>query len=166
MEQTGEESARREPWFGRAARGAGAGVVATAAMSVVQFPGASSGGHLPPPIEITRRLHRATGRRARPRQLFARGIALHLAFGAVAGSLYAVVAPRRFRELSATAYAGLLYGASYRGYLPALALHQHASDDAAPRQRTNLAAHAIFGLALAEVLRVTDPAAEQDSSPT
>ena len=148
----------REPWYRRTGRGALAGVVATVAMSAAQFPGASAGGKYPPPVEITRRLNRLTGRRPSRGSLFAQGIALHLAFGAAAGALYALVAPRRLREISATAYAAMLYGASYRGYLPALGLHPSGEHDDTTRQASNVAGHVIYGLTLAEALRLTEPA--------
>ena len=147
----------REPWYRRAGRGALAGVAATVAMSAVQFPGASAGGEDPPPVEITRRLHLLAGRRTGRGTLFAEGIALHLGFGAAAGALYALVAPRRLRELSASAYAAMLYGASYRGYLPALGLHPRGEHDDPKRQASNVGGHVVYGLVLAEALRFTEP---------
>src|SRR5437868_833104 len=55
----------REAWYRRGARGALAGVAATVAMSVVQFPGALAAGDAPPPVELTRRLDRRSERRPR-----------------------------------------------------------------------------------------------------
>ncbi len=129
-------------------------------MSVVQFPGAAAGGYLPPPVEITRRFHRIAGRRPDRSELFSRGVALHLAFGAACGALYAIAAPRQFRELSATAYTGLVYALSYRASLPALGLHPHGTHDNDAPQITNIAGHLIYGLTLAELLRATDPKAD------
>jgi hypothetical protein len=147
-----------EPWYRRALRGAFAGSVATGAMSVVQFSGAASAGKHPPPIEITRRVHHVLPTRTpRGRSLYLRGIVLHLAFGAVSGAVYGVGAPRRFRELTGTAYAGFIYVASYRGYLAAFGLHPHDERDDARRQAANVAGHVIYGLGLAEVMRWTDP---------
>jgi hypothetical protein len=152
----------REPWYRRAGRGALAGVAATVAMSAVQFPGASAGGRRPPPVEITRRLHLLAGRRPGRGTLYAEGIALHLGFGAAAGALYALVAPRRLRELSATAYAAMLYGTSYRGYLPALGLHPSGEHDDTTRHAANVAGHVVYALTLAEALRLTEPAHDPD----
>ena len=73
------------------------------------------------------------------------------------GALYALVAPRRLRELSASAYAAMLYGASYRGYLPALGLHPRGEHDDPKRQASNVAGHVVYGLVLAEALRFTEP---------
>ncbi|HEY3672388.1 MAG TPA: hypothetical protein VGN51_15745 [Acidimicrobiia bacterium] len=151
----------REPWYRRAARGALAGAGATVAMSTVQFPGALAVGRFPPPVEITRRLQQVRGRRPDRHRLFARAAALHLAFGAGCGALYAVVAPRRFRELSAIAFAGVIYEGSYRASLPALRLHPHTADDHTSRQVSNVAGHLIYGLTLAELLRLTDPHDDQ-----
>lgn len=147
----------QEPWYRRGARGALAGAGATLAMTAVQFPGSVAAGHAPPPIEITRRLHLARGRRPDRRRLFSRGTALHLAFGSGCGALYAIVAPRRLRELSATAFAGALYVVSYRLSLPALGLHPHSRHDDTGRQAANVASHLVYGVTLAELLRVTDP---------
>jgi hypothetical protein len=151
-----------EPWYRRGLRGAYAGCVATGAMSLVQFAGASSARRHPPPIEITRRLHLPLPTRTpRGPSLYVRGIALHVAFGALTGAIYGVVAPRRLREVTATAYAGLLYGASYRGYLSALGLHPHPKRDDTRRQAANAVAHLVYGLGLAEVMRATDPEAPE-----
>jgi hypothetical protein len=146
-----------ERWYRRAARGAVAGAVATVAMSAVQFPGAARGGRRPPPFEITRRLHHRAGTSIGTPSLLARGTALHLAFGASAGTLYALVAPARLRELSAPAFASVLYGVAYRSGLPALSLHPHADHDDRRRQRANAVAHLVYGITLAELLRWTDP---------
>ena len=155
---------RSEPWYRRTARGALAGGVATLAMSAVQFPVTSAGGRRPPPIEITRRLHLWSGRRPSEPSLWTRGFLFHLVFGAACGALYATVAPRRLRRVTAPAYAGLIYAGSYRGYLPATGLHPHSADDDARRQVANVAGHVVYGLTLAELLRVTEPKDEIDES--
>jgi hypothetical protein len=151
-----------EAWYRGLARGAGAGAAATVLMSAVQFPGARAARRFPPPVEITRRLHHLTGRAPDRGQSYARGVALHLAFGAGCGALYALLAPRRFRELTATGYAAALYGASSRGSLPLLSLHAHTRRDDPRRQLTNLAAHLVYGITLAEILRLTDPSTDDD----
>jgi hypothetical protein len=148
---------RTEPWYRRTARGALAGGAATVAKSAVQFPTAVAAGRRPPPHEITRRLHLGFGRRPDPPTVLMKGLALHLAFGTACGALYATFAPRRLRELTATAYAGLLYAGSYRGLLPAMRLHPHSGKDDTSRQVGNLVAHLVYGVTLAEMLRWTDP---------
>jgi hypothetical protein len=147
-----------DPWYRRALRGAIAGCAGTALMTPIQFAGASSAGAHAPPIEVTRRLHRLLPvARPRPRELQARGLALHLAFGAIAGALYGIAAPRRAREASGVAYAAALFGTSYLGYLPLLSLHPPAHRDDGRRQAANAAAHVVYGLTLAEAMRLSDP---------
>jgi hypothetical protein len=148
---------RTEPWYRRTARGALAGGVATAAMSAVQFPTAVASGRRPPPLEITHRFHLGFGRRPDPATVLVKGFVLHFAFGTACGALYATFAPRRFREITASAYAGLLYAGSYRGILPAMRLHPHSGKDDTRRQVANFVAHAVYGVTLAEMLRWTDP---------
>jgi hypothetical protein len=153
---------RTEPWYRRTARGALAGGAATVAMSAVQFPTAVAAGRRPPPLEITHRLHLGFGRRPDPPTVLLKGFALHLAFGTACGALYATFAPRRFRELTASAYAALLYAGSYRGILPAMRLHPHTGKDDTRRQVANLVAHLVYGVTLAEMLRWTDPDERDD----
>lgn len=151
-----------EAWYRRAARGAGAGALATVAMSTVQFPGARRDGRLPPPVEITRRLHARRGAPTPRPVLVSEAVVAHLAFGAACGALYALLAPARLREISATVFAGALYAVSYRGVLPSLGLHPHSDDDDRGRQVANLAGHIVYGLTLAEGLRITDPRPPSD----
>ncbi len=151
-----------ETWYRRAARGAGAGALGTVAMSSIQFPGARRAGRFPPPVEITRRFHERRGARPAPWALVTEAVVLHLAFGAACGALYALLAPARLREVTAAVFAGALYGVSYRGLLPSLGLHPHSDDDDRRRRFTNLAGHVVYGLTLAEVLRVTDPRPPSD----
>ena len=49
-----------------------------------------------------------------------RATVAHFAFGVGAGALYGLLAPRRFREGTGIAYAGLIWATSYLGWLPAL----------------------------------------------
>ena len=143
----------REPWYRRALRGAGAGCAATVAIErgpvSRRVRGRSSSTarrdhpEAPPPVPdadpgLTVRVPR--------------GVALHLAFGAASGALYGIVAPRRFREATATAAVGLIYTASYRGYLSTFGLHPHPERDDSRRQRANVAAHVVYGVVLAEIM--------------
>jgi hypothetical protein len=146
-----------ETWYRRVARGAGAGALATVAMSAVQFPGARRAERLAPPVEITRRLHLRHGASPPRPAVVAEAVLLHLAFGASGGALYALVAPRRQREVTASLFTGALYALSYRGWLPSLGLHPHSDDDDRSRQAANVAGHVVYGLTLAELLRLTDP---------
>jgi uncharacterized protein DUF6789 len=148
----------RDPWYRRALRGAVAGCAGTALMTPIQFEGAAKSHTHAPPIEITRRLHRALPlTRPRRQELHARGLALHVAFGTVAGALYGIAAPQRAREATGLAYGAALFAASYFGYLPFFNLHPAADRDRSNRQLANVGAHAVYGLALAEGMRVSDP---------
>ena len=147
-----------ERWYRRALRGAAAGCIATGAMSVVQFSGAEIAGRRPPPVEITWRVSRQVpGRTPRGSALYFRGVLLHVGFGAACGVLYALVAPNRFRALSGTASAAMIYTASYHGFLTAVGLHPRPSDDNVGRHVANVAGHAVYGAVLGEVMRRTDP---------
>jgi hypothetical protein len=148
----------RDPWYRRALRGALAGCAGTALMTPLQFAGASRTGNHAPPIEITRRLHRALPfSRGRVQALHARGLALHVAFGAVFGALYGIASPRRARELTGLGYAATIFGVGYFASLPVLSLHPPAHRDDRSRQLANAGAHAVYGLALAETMRLSDP---------
>jgi hypothetical protein len=148
----------RDPWYRRALRGALAGCAGTALMTPLQFEGAIRSRTHAPPIEITRRLHRALPlTRPRRQELHARGLAMHVAYGALAGALYGIAAPRRGREATALGYAAVMFGVSYFGYLPLFSLHPPAHRDNWNRQLANAGAHAVYGLTLAEGMRVTDP---------
>ena len=144
-------------WYRRALRGALAGCAGTALMTPLQFEGASKAGAHAPPYEITRRLHRALSLgRPRAPELQARGFALHVAFGAIAGAVYGIAAPRRAREVTGLGYAAAILGVSYFGFLPMLNLHPPAHRDHWNRQVANAAGHAVYGLTLAVAMRLSD----------
>jgi len=147
----------QDPWYRRALRGAAAGCAGTALMTPIQFAGATKAARHAPPIEITRGLHRALPWRQPPvRELQARGLALHAAFGAVAGAVYGIVAPARARLATGLGYAAFLYSGSYFGYAPILGLHPAAHRDNRRRQLANAVAHVVYGATLAETMRLTD----------
>ncbi len=136
-------------------RGAFSGSVATVLMTVVIFGGQKLFGfHTPPPVEITRRVSRRVGisppRSKEGFQVF--WLAGHLAYGAACGVLFALV--RRFLPPQ-PAPAGLIAGGtvwavSYFGYLPSLSLYPWPEDDPDARTIVMIAAHAVYGVALAE----------------
>jgi len=148
----------RDPWYRRALRGAIAGAAGTALMTPLQFEGAAMSRTHAPPIEVTRRLQRALPLTRRRRQeLHARGLALHVAFGGLAGALYGIAAPRRAREATGLGFAAALFGVGYLGFLPFFSLHPAAHRDEWTRQLANAGAHAVYGLTLAEGMRISDP---------
>jgi hypothetical protein len=80
---------------------------------------------------------------------------LHYAFGGVAGALFPLVAPRR---VGAAVGAGVAYGlavwsGSYLGLLPAIGVRHNAKDDSAARSSIMIAAHVVWGITLALLVR-------------
>ena len=146
-----------EPWYRRTARGALAGCAATALMSAVQWPLAFASGEDPPPVQIMKRVNAVLPGRTPRTTVVRRATVAHFAFGAGAGALYGLLAPRRFREGTGIAYAGLIWGTSYLGWLPALHLHPSVPRDDRGRQIGNAAGHLVYGIALAEGMRLTRP---------
>ena len=89
--------------------------------------------------------------------------AAHLAAGAAFGALY-TVAFRPLTQALPRAVSGALFGlavwfVSYQGVAPALELLPPASDDNPDRQRTNAAAHLVFGTTLG----LLEPSREADA---
>jgi len=145
-----------DPWYRRAVRGALAGFVGTAVMSLVQWPVAFAASEDPPPVEIGERLHHMLpGRQPSRRAIVLRSTALHLAFGTTAGALYGIAAPRAHREGTGVGFAALIWSASYFGLLPTIGVHPPAHRDQPLRQAGNVAAHIVYGLSLAEGMRLT-----------
>jgi len=140
------------------ARGLLCGAVATFPMTIVILGGRKAAGfRTPPPVEIAHRISRRAGI-PRPRseggfRLF--WLAAHIGYGAGCGMLYVLV--RRWLP-SHPAPAGLIvggavWGVGYLGYLPLLSLYPAPEDDAPDRTLVMIAAHAVYGLALAETER-------------
>ncbi len=109
----------------------------------------------PPPIEITENLAEQAGEnpdRQSP-EFQAAWIAAHAGYGAACGVIFSAIRPVLPRSDLA---AGLLFGAavwgvSYIGLMPSLNLYPSAEDDSNQRQVVMIAAHAVFGTALATV---------------
>ena len=83
----------------------------------------------------------------------ARWVAAHLGFGAGAGIAYALgrsLFPRS-RVLSGLAFGGAVWGISYVGLMPALGLYPAPDEDDPSRTAVMIAAHAVYGVTLAEV---------------
>jgi uncharacterized membrane protein YagU involved in acid resistance len=136
------------------ARGALAGLAATVPMTVVIGAGRAAGlMGTPPPVEITENAAEQAGEdpdRQSP-EFQAAWLAAHAGYGAVCGVLFAAIRPVLSRSDLA---AGLLFGAavwgvSYFSLMPSLNLYPSAEDDSNQRQAVMIAAHAVFGTALA-----------------
>ncbi|GAC1321164.1 MAG: hypothetical protein NVS2B16_05250 [Chloroflexota bacterium] len=141
------------------ARGSVHGIVATVAMSAVLALGKVLGIlGTPPPKRITARATRKLGLEPRsvPDPVFTAGwLAAHFAYGAGCGVLF--LFGRRLWPQS-TAMAGpsfglLVWGISYFGLLPGLGLHPAPEQDPTSRSAVMVAAHVVYGSALAGLTR-------------
>jgi hypothetical protein len=139
-------------------RGALAGVAATVPMTAVIAAGDVLGLlRTPPPEEITARVAERAGEvpdRQSP-AFQAEWLAAHTAYGAACGAVYALARPLLPRSdvLAGLLFGGAVWGVSYIGLLPALALYPAPDEDAPGRAATMIAAHAVYGTALAATAR-------------
>jgi uncharacterized membrane protein YagU involved in acid resistance len=75
--------------------------------------------------------------------------AAHFGFGAAAGSVYGLLAPRDPVPAAAgVAYGLAVWAGSYMGWLPAMGLHPHPADEPAGRVAATVAAHVVWGAVL------------------
>lgn len=138
-----------------AVRGALAGLAATAPMTAVIGVGRAAGWlRTPPPVAITEEVAERAGQdpeRESP-AFQAEWLAAHFAYGAACGAIYGGIRPRlpRSNVAAGLLFGGAVWGVSYLGVLPALNLFPSATEDSRSRQAVMIAAHAVFGLALAE----------------
>ena len=77
-------------------------------------------------------------------------VAAHFGYGAAAGVLYAFL-PRKLQ--AGPAYGVLVWGLSYLGWIPAMRILAPATSHPAERNLLMLAAHLVWGAALAASLR-------------
>jgi NAD(P)-dependent dehydrogenase (short-subunit alcohol dehydrogenase family)/uncharacterized membrane protein YagU involved in acid resistance len=136
-----------------------AGFAATGAMSLVML-GARRVGALgePPPRRLTRRLLSPLGlvKPAGP-ALDVAAVLAHFAFGACMGGVFALL-PGAFKTQAGGRLFGLgVWTVSYTGVLPALGLMPPARKDRLGRPTSMVAAHLVYGAALAAVERELSP---------
>jgi hypothetical protein len=108
-----------------------------------------------PPRQVTTTALRRIGL-ARPPSgpaMPAAWIAAHEAYGMGCGIAYVMVRPLLppSRSVAGLAFGGLVWAIGYLGYLPALGLYPSPDDDTRRRASVMIAAHAVFGMVLAEV---------------
>jgi uncharacterized membrane protein YagU involved in acid resistance len=132
-------------------RGAAAGAFATVCMTPVMLPsrGPRGRGSIPPE-KITKEVLKSAGARnpKGPKLAILTAIA-HLAFGAAAGSAFALLrTTRAFRRLPPTAFGFGIWFLGYQVVLPALGLIPKPTDDRPSRVRSNIAAHLVYGAVL------------------
>jgi hypothetical protein len=139
-------------------RGAGAGLIATAAMSGVML-AARRLGLTPtlPPERIVQESAEAAGATAEPEQIDALAGIAHLAFGAAGGALLAAVSRLIGPRLSAALalpWALVIWAGSYFGWVPALHILPPPPKDHPGRAWTMLVAHLVYGAVLAALWRL------------
>ena len=130
------------------ARGAGAGAVATVAMSVVMLAAQKIGATpRPEPEAITEAGVSALGLDVPERRKDVLAAAAHLAYGAAMGSFFAVLAPKLPVAPSAKGpiFGLLLAVASYEGWVPAAGILPALHAQAEGRRRQLLLAHLVYG---------------------
>jgi hypothetical protein len=140
------------------ARGAAAGLAATAAMTVMMFAARRRGTMRKlPPERITEAMLDALRLRRSERTENVISSVAHLAYGAGAGALFAVLAGslRRpgTRVLAGPAYGLALWAASYVGWVPALGIMPPPHRDGRRRPTAMVLAHVTYGAVLGWLLR-------------
>lgn len=139
-------------------RGALAGTAATGFMSVAMAAGRATGllGK-PPPKHITERVEEEAGVRHKLSEpaFLSSWLLAHAGYGAAAGALFGL--GRRLLPSSDIAagllYGGLVWSVSYLGLMPGLKLYPWPGEDRPSRQGVMIAAHAVYGVALALIHR-------------
>ena len=111
-----------------------------------------------PPREIVAVLAEKSGlhRTLTPAQEHAVAVACHYGYGAAAGALYGMLTPpAAFTPLRGLALGLVLWAASYLGWLPALGILRPATEHPPRRTVLMIASHAVYGLALAALVRAS-----------
>ncbi|MBW3641330.1 MAG: hypothetical protein KY447_00285 [Actinobacteria bacterium] len=139
---------------GTALAGAGAGVIATAVMSVPMLVAGERGDMgEQPPKRVVRTVLGLAGDRDSSEATQDLGAAVaHVAFGAGGGAAFALLHRALHLPLPATVQ-GVAFGlgvwaSSYKGWIPALGALPDADDDRAGRRRTMIGAHVVYGAVL------------------
>jgi len=134
----------------RLARGAAAGAAATTAHTRVMLAAQKAGlvGRLPPELITEKALDALHLPRRRGTQELAAG-GLHYGYGMVTGALYSTLVQGRIAPndplLEGALFGGLIWFASYQGWVPALRLLPPISRDRRGRQLALALAHVVFG---------------------
>ena len=111
-----------------------------------------------PPREIVAILAEKSGlrRTLTPAQEHAVAVACHYGYGAAAGALYGTFTPPgASNPLRGVAFGLTLWAASYLGWLPALRILRPATQHPPRRTALMIASHAVYGLALAALVRAS-----------
>lgn len=88
-------------------------------------------------------------------------LAAHFAYGAVTGAMYpALETPRQPNMMAGVGYSVGIWAASYLGWIPAVKLLDPATRHPARRNMLMLAAHVVWGAALARISAALRPSAD------
>lgn len=147
-----------------ALKGAAAGAVATIPMSAVMLAADRAGlmGKHPPEIIAEKTLD-AAGVPPTETAKTTTAVTGHFAFGAAAGALFGLLQHRSGSPglpiARGIGYGLALYTVSYAGWIPAMNIMPSPTHDRPGRQSSMIAAHVVFGAALAVLvgLRVPGP---------
>lgn len=138
-------------------RGGAAGALATGPMTLV-IAAARAIGHVEtlPPRQITENLGDVVGINSKNVSTGSRNasfLVAHFGYGLACGMLYTFSRPLLPVQRSAAGllFGGTVWGVSYLGVMPALRLYPWPRKDSGSRMATMIAAHAVFGIALAEL---------------
>lgn len=103
--------------------------------------------HLPPRQIVDNALDKAGLEQAGEQDRFGMALAAHFAFGTLAGSAYGPIARTRPSHpvLSGIGFGLMVWASQYLGTLPALGLHEPATEHPARRNALMIAAHVIWG---------------------
>jgi hypothetical protein len=80
-------------------------------------------------------------------------LAAHFLYGAAAGALYSLARPALPGSIAQKGliFGGAVWGVSYLGFIPALGLYPWPQDDSRTRMAVMIAAHAVYGVATAQL---------------
>lgn len=140
--------------------GALAGGVATICMSALMLASKKmgvQGEH--PPKRIAEAALKSAGGEEKPSQkeIVTLAAASHLAFGMVTGGAFALAKQKlhlkKWPLLQGIGFGLLVWGVSYKGWVPALDIMPSAEQDRSGRVNTMVAAHVIYGAVLGKILR-------------
>ncbi len=135
----------------RAARGAGAGLIATIPMSAVMFAAQRLGpvDELDPEIITETGLEAARVEASESTQNLLSTLA-HLGFGAGVGAVYGLLSPRLRRAplLTGPLYGLAVCGASYQGWIPAMGIAPPLSRRDPARRWMQILSHLVYGTVL------------------
>jgi hypothetical protein len=145
------KNSRRPGVIGTAVRGAGSGIVATAAMSVFLLGAQRVGllGRQPPRIIVESVAPELPDDESRPTSVVA-----HFGYGISGGAGYRLLTRIVPAGVASGAAFGLaVWAASYEGWLPAMGILPPAHRDRPGRRWTMIAAHLVYGGVLGALAR-------------